>query len=62
MHDDRTFASAENQVNKALTRAKQGKIDDIGEIEDIIVEAVSSSLRRIYRREPLVMAVVVDDP
>src|SRR5690625_534344 len=62
VHDDRTFASAETQMTKALARAKHDKIDDIGEIEDLIVEAVSSSLRRVYRREPLVMAVVVDDP
>ncbi|MGO1981372.1 MAG: ribonuclease J [Brachybacterium alimentarium] len=60
VHDARTFDGAETQVTKALARAKQDKIDDIGEIENIIVEAVSNYLRRIYRREPAVMAVVVD--
>ncbi|WP_114853675.1 ribonuclease J [Brachybacterium sp. YJGR34] len=60
VHDDRTFAGAEAQVNKALKRAKDDKIDDIGALEEIIVDAVSSTLRRTYRREPVVMAVVVD--
>ena len=60
VHDDRTFQGAETQVNKALARARQDKIDDIGELEEIIVEAVSGYLRRTYRREPAVMAVVVD--
>ncbi|MDN6302629.1 MAG: ribonuclease J [Brachybacterium sp.] len=60
VHDDKTFKGAETQVNKALARARQDKIDDIGELEDIIVEAVTSYLRRTYRREPAVMAVVVD--
>ncbi|ASK65642.1 RNase J family beta-CASP ribonuclease [Brachybacterium avium] len=60
VHDDKTFKGAETQVNKALARARQDKIDDIGELEEIIVEAVGSYLRRTYRREPAVMAVVVD--
>ncbi|WP_394214001.1 ribonuclease J [Brachybacterium vulturis] len=60
VHDDKTFKGAETQVSKALARARQDKIDDIGELEEIIVEAVTSYLRRTYRREPAVMAVVVD--
>ncbi|GAA1485564.1 MULTISPECIES: ribonuclease J [Brachybacterium] len=60
VHDKRTFEGAEAQVTKALARAQQDKIDDIAEIEEIIVDAVSSYLRRSYRREPTVMAVVVD--
>ncbi|MDN5900264.1 MAG: ribonuclease J [Brachybacterium sp.] len=60
VHDDKTFKGAETQVSKALARARQDKIDDIGELEEIIVEAVGSYLRRTYRREPAVMAVVVD--
>ena len=60
MHDKRTFDGAQNQVAKALSRAKQDKVDDIGEIEELIVETVSGYLRRNYRREPAVMAVVVD--
>ncbi|HEX7350450.1 ribonuclease J [Brachybacterium sp.] len=60
VHDDKTFKGAETQVTKALARARQDKIDDIGELEEVIVEAVGSYLRRTYRREPAVMAVVVD--
>ncbi|APX33240.1 RNase J family beta-CASP ribonuclease [Brachybacterium sp. P6-10-X1] len=60
VHDKRTFEGAEAQVTKALARAQQDKIDDIAEIEEIIVDAVSGYLRRSYRREPTVMAVVVD--
>ncbi|MCT1438928.1 ribonuclease J [Brachybacterium paraconglomeratum] len=60
VHDERTFAGAETQVTKALQRAKEDKINDISGLEEIIVEAVGSYLRRTYRREPAVMAVVVD--
>ncbi|WP_193103584.1 ribonuclease J [Brachybacterium sp. FME24] len=60
VHDDRTFEGATNEVSKALKRAKQENIDDISAIEKIIVEAVSGYLRRTHRREPAVMAVVVD--
>ena len=60
VHDDKTFEGASAQVDKALKRAKDDKIDDIGQLEEIIVEAVSGYLRRTYRREPAVMAVVVD--
>jgi len=60
VHDDKTFEGASTQVDKALKRAKDDKIDDIGQLEEIIVEAVSGYLRRTYRREPAVMAVVVD--
>lgn len=60
VHDKRTFDGASTQVNKALARAKQDKIEDIGAIENIIVDTVSGYLRRTYRREPAVMAVVVD--
>ncbi|WP_422115832.1 ribonuclease J [Brachybacterium sp. UNK5269] len=60
VHDDRTFEGASAQVTKALQRAKDDKIDDIAALEAIIVDAVSGYLRRTYRREPAVMAVVVD--
>ena len=60
VHDGRTFAGAQSQVEKALARAKADKVEDIADIEDIIVDTVSGYLRRTYRREPAVMAVVVD--
>ncbi|MGP5377817.1 ribonuclease J [Brachybacterium alimentarium] len=60
VHDDRTFEGAATQVTKALQRAKQEKVDDIADLENVIVEAVSGYLRRTYRREPAVMAVVID--
>ena len=47
-------------MNKALARAKSDNVEDIAEIEDVIVETVGSYLRRTYRREPAVQAVVVD--
>src|SRR5699024_10437977 len=40
VHDDKTFRVAETQVTKARASARQDKIDDIGELEEIIVEAV----------------------
>ncbi|WP_232226321.1 ribonuclease J [Brachybacterium phenoliresistens] len=60
VHDDHTFDGASVAVSKALKHATPDQVDDIGALEKIIVEAVSSYLRRTYRREPAVMAVVVD--
>ena len=47
-------------MEKALAQSKTDKIDDIAEIEQIVVDTVSGHLRRTYRREPAVMAVVID--
>jgi len=60
VHDDHTFDGASVAVSKALKHATPDQVDDIGALERIIVDAVSSYLRRTYRREPAVMAVVVD--
>ncbi|PZO61876.1 MAG: RNase J family beta-CASP ribonuclease [Pseudoxanthomonas suwonensis] len=60
VHDARTFEGAAAQVEKALARAKDEKISDPAAVEEVIIEAVSSYLRRSYRREPAVMAVVID--
>ena len=60
VHDKKTFEGAAAQVEKALAQSKADKIDDIAEIEQIVVDTVSNHLRRTYRREPAVMAVVID--
>ena len=60
VHDKKTFEGASAQVEKALAQSKTDKIDDIAEIEQIVVDTVSNHLRRTYRREPAVMAVVID--
>ena len=60
VHDKKTFEGAAAQVEKALAQSKTDKIDDIAEIEQIVVDTVSGHLRRTYRREPAVMAVVID--
>ncbi|MBB5833225.1 ribonuclease J [Brachybacterium aquaticum] len=60
VHDKKTFEGASAQVEKALVQSKADGIDDIAEIEKIVVDTVSNHLRRTYRREPAVMAVVID--
>ncbi|MHB1065544.1 MAG: ribonuclease J [Georgenia sp.] len=60
VHDDRTFAGATNEVKKALARATERNIDDVTRLEEIIADAVSRYLQRTYRREPAVIAIVVD--
>src|SRR5699024_4197088 len=60
VHDKKTFEGAAAQVEKALAQSKTDKIDDIAEIEQILVDTVSNHLRRTHRREPAVMAVVID--
>ena len=57
---DEIIAANPAQVEKALAQSKADKIDDIAEIEQIVVDTVSTHLRRTYRREPAVMAVVID--
>ncbi|MEE1617730.1 ribonuclease J [Brachybacterium sp. J153] len=60
VHDKKTFQGAAAQVEKALVQTRTDGIDDIAKIEEIVVETVSTHLRRTYRREPAVMAVVID--
>ncbi|MGY5765309.1 ribonuclease J [Brachybacterium sp. DNPG3] len=60
VHDKRTFEGVNAQVAKALARAKSENVEEIADIEEIVVDTVSSYLRRNSRREPAVMAVVVD--
>ncbi|GAA4289071.1 ribonuclease J [Georgenia daeguensis] len=60
VHDERTFAGATAEVKKALARAHEKNVDDIAGLEKTIADAVSRYLQRAYRREPAVMAIVVD--
>ena len=60
VHDDHTFDGAAVEIEKALARAAEQRITDIGRLEDIIGSAVSRYVQRTYRREPVVIAIVVD--
>jgi ribonuclease J len=60
VHDDRTFDGAAAEVDKALARAAADRITDIDRLEGFIAGAVSRYVQRTYRREPVVIAVVVD--
>ncbi|WP_240645942.1 ribonuclease J [Georgenia sp. SYP-B2076] len=60
VYDDRTFDGASAEVVKALTRAAEQKVNDLKRLESIIANAVSRYMQRTYRREPAVIAIVVD--
>jgi ribonuclease J len=60
VHDDHTFDGASTEVEKALDRAAGEKIQDVERLEQLIAGAVSRYIQRTYRREPVVIAIVVD--
>ncbi len=59
VHDDHTFDGAVAEVDKALARLTGQKVD-IDRLEEAIAGAVSRYVERTYRREPVVIAIVVD--
>jgi ribonuclease J len=60
VHDDTTFDGASAEVEKALVRAAEQRITDMAKLESVIENAVSRYIQRTYRREPVVIAIVVD--
>ncbi|MCL3861844.1 ribonuclease J [Actinotalea sp. K2] len=60
VHDDHTFDGATAEVEKALDRAAEQRTTDIDKLEGVIANAVSRYIQRTYRREPVVIAIVVD--
>ncbi len=59
VHDDHTFDGAIAEVDKALARLATQKVD-VEQLEAAIAGAVGRYVQRTYRREPVVIAVVVD--
>ena len=59
VHDDHTFDGAVAEVDKALARLADQKVD-VDKLESTIAGAVSRYVERTYRREPVVIAIVVD--
>ena len=60
VHDDHTFDGASAEVEKALERASGDRVQDVERLEQLIGGAVSRYIQRTYRREPVVIAIVVD--
>jgi ribonuclease J len=60
VHDEHTFDGAGAEVEKALARAVEQRITAVDRLEDLIATAVSRYVQRTYRREPVVIAIVVD--
>jgi ribonuclease J len=59
-HDDHTFDGASAEVDRALERASGDQVKNVEKLEGLIAGAVSRYIQRTYRREPVVMAIVVD--
>ena len=59
VHDDHTFDGAATEVDKALAKVATQKID-VDQLEATIGGAVGRYIQRTYRREPVVIAIVVD--
>jgi len=59
VHDDHTFDGAVAEVDKALARLADQKVD-VEKLEATIAGAVGRYVERTYRREPVVIAIVVD--
>lgn len=60
VHDEQALTHAANEVEKALAKAATAGIDDVSAVEGVISGAVSRYFKRTYRREPVVVAIVVD--
>ena len=60
VHVDNALEAASVEVAKALAKAATDGVDEISKLEAIIAAAVSRYFKRTYRREPVVVAIVVD--
>ncbi|WP_448058878.1 ribonuclease J [Cellulomonas hominis] len=60
VHDDLGLAGASADVERALAKVAAQGVGSIEQLETVIAGTVSSYIKRTYRREPLVIAIVVD--
>jgi ribonuclease J len=60
VHDGLALTGASADVERALRRAATQGIDELEKLESIIAGAVSHHIKRTYRSEPVVVAIVVD--
>ncbi|TGO03779.1 Ribonuclease J2 (endoribonuclease in RNA processing) [Serinibacter arcticus] len=60
IHDVPTLDGAAGVIEKALAAAKKQGRDDVEQLESAIAREVGRHIARTYRREPVVVAVVVD--
>jgi ribonuclease J len=60
VHSQESLERATGAVTKALKDAAGRGITEGGQLEDIIAKAVAQSLGRNSRREPVVIALVLD--
>ena len=57
---DLALTGATDAVERALSKASTQGVDEVGKIESVIAGAVSSYITRTHRREPVVVAIVID--
>ncbi|MGV8977746.1 MAG: ribonuclease J [Cellulomonas sp.] len=57
---DLTLNGATEAVERALIKASTQGVDEVGQLESVIARAVSSYITRTHRREPVVIAIVID--
>ncbi|WP_432492494.1 ribonuclease J [Kineococcus auxinigenes] len=60
VHDERTFDAVVPLIEKALARAASDAHPDAHRLEDVIARTVASWARRVHRRAPLIIPVVID--
>jgi ribonuclease J len=57
---DLALTGATEAVERALSKAATQGVDEVGKLESVIAGAVSSYITRTHRREPVVVAIVID--
>ena len=57
---DLALTGATEAVERALSKASTQGVDEVGKLEAVIAGAVSSYITRTHRREPVVIAIVID--
>jgi ribonuclease J len=57
---DLALTGASEAVERALSKAATQGVDEVGKLESVIARAVSAYITRTHRREPVVIAIVVD--
>jgi len=57
---DLALTGATDAVERALSKASTQGVDEVRKIESVIAGAVSSYITRTHRREPVVVAIVID--
>jgi ribonuclease J len=60
VHTQQTVDAAEKEVRAALERAPRTVVEDVDALDELVRRSVEKAIRRATRREPVVIAVVVD--